>query len=172
MFENSEIALADLPDLEKPEWRALQPGYIRRMQVERLLIVLVAGIGSFAPGIVLGDAFQPTVPLWLLVILAAIPLLAWPAISVPRRGFAVREKDIVFRQGVIWRSVTAVPFNRIQHVETSSTPFDRRFGLATLQLFTAGGASGDLKIDGLGEATAEQIRVFILDKTGASIESV
>ena len=82
----------------------------------------------------------------------------------------VRDKDVLFRKGVVWQSVTAVPFNRIQHVETSSTPFDRKFDLATLQLFTAGGSSGDLKIDGLGKDIAEQLRIFVLEKVGASIE--
>ena len=106
----------------------------------------------------------------LWAVLAAL-LLGWPTLSVPRKGYVVRDKDIVFRSGVIWRSVTAIPFNRIQHVETSSTPFDRRFDIATLQLFTAGGAGGDLRIDGLGRDTAEQLRVFTLEKAGASIEN-
>jgi len=92
-------------------------------------------------------------------------------ISVPRRGYVVRDKDIVFKSGVIWRSVTAIPFNRVQHVETSNTPLDRKFGLANLQIFTAGGAGGDLKISGLGADIAEQLRVYILDKVGASIEN-
>ena len=87
-------------------------------------------------------------------------LLAWPLLSVPKRGYVVRDKDILFRKGVVWRSVTAVPFNRIQHVETSNTPLDRKFDLATLQLFTAGGSSGDLKIDGLAARVAEQLRVL------------
>jgi len=67
--------------------------------------------------------------------------------------------------------VTAIPFNRIQHVETSSDPLDRKFDLATLQLFTAGGSSGDLKIDGLGKDVAEQLRAFILKKVGAFVEN-
>jgi membrane protein YdbS with pleckstrin-like domain len=71
---------------------------------------------------------------------------------------------------VFWHTVTAIPFNRIQHVEKSSTPLDRRFGIATLQLFTAGGSGGDLKIHGLSAEVAENLRVFILDKVGASIE--
>ena len=90
---------------------------------------------------------------------------------MPRRGYVVRDKDIVFRSGVIWRSVTAIPYNRIQHVEKSNTPLDRKFGVATLQLFTAGGSGGDLKIDGLGAEVAEQLRIYILDKVGVSIES-
>ncbi len=77
----------------------------------------------------------------------------------------------MFRSGVFWRSVTAIPFNRIQHVETSSTPLDRQFNISTLQLFTAGGSKGDLKINGLGKDVAEQLRVFILKKVGISIES-
>jgi len=108
--------------------------------------------------------------LYTLLLIVGIHSMVWPGIAVPRRGYALRDKDILFHKGVIWRSVTAVPFNRIQHVETSSTPMDRRYGLATLQLFTAGGSSGDLKIDGLGKDIAEQLRVFILDKAGAVIE--
>ena len=60
--------------------------------------------------------------------------------------------------------------NRIQHVEKSSTPLDRRFNLATLQIFTAGGTGGDLKIHGLPARTAEKLRFFILEKIGSSVE--
>ena len=90
---------------------------------------------------------------------------------MPRRGYVVRDKDIVFRSGVLWRSVTAIPFNRIQHVETSHTPLDRKFDVAALQLFTAGGTGGDLNIAGLATATAERMRIYILEKVGASIEN-
>ena len=91
-------------------------------------------------------------------------------ISVPKKGYAVRDKDIVYKSGVFWRSVTTIPFNRIQHVEKSSTPLDRKFNLATLQLFTAGGTGGDLNIHGLPAKTAEKLRTFILNKVGSSIE--
>jgi hypothetical protein len=112
----------------------------------------------------------PFVALYALLAIAAAIAMIWPGISVQRQGYVVRDKDILFRKGVIWQSVTAIPFNRIQHVETSSTPIDRKLDLATLQLFTAGGSGGDLKIGGLGTAVAEKLRVFILNKAGAAIE--
>ena len=171
MFENPEIALDDLPAVQDVDWQPMHPRFARRQQVERLIIVFFALLGSMVPPLLIGERFAPTVPLWLLVILFAIPFLAWPLISVPRRGYAVRDKDIVFRSGVFFRSVTAVPFNRVQHVETSNTPLDRRFDLANLQIFTAGGSGGDLSIAGLGADTAEQLRVYILEKVGASIEN-
>ena len=171
MFQNPEIALDNLPGMEDLEWQRMHPRYMRRMQVERILIVLAAFVASALPYLLLGGDFKPPVPTWALVIVFAIPFLSWPLVSVPRRGYVVRDKDIVFKSGVMWQSVTAIPYNRVQHVETSSTPFDRKFGVANLQIFTAGGSGGDLQIFGLGSDTAEQLRVYILGKVGASIEN-
>ncbi|MDH3611785.1 MAG: PH domain-containing protein [Gammaproteobacteria bacterium] len=171
MFRNPEIALDGLPDMEDLDWQQMHPRYARRMQMERLIFVAVAMAVSFVPAIASGGEFAPTVPLWVLVIVVAIPFLGWPLISVPRRGYVIRSKDIVFKSGVFWRSVTAVPFNRVQHVETNNTPLDRKFGLANLQIFTAGGSGGDLSISGLGADVAERLRIYILDKVGASIEN-
>ena len=170
MFRNSEIALEELPSMEELDWHSLHARYARRVQLERLIIVLIAVAATMVPQFVAGLGFSSGVPIWVLGIVFAVPFLGWPLISVPRRGYVLRDKDIIFRSGVIWRSITAVPFNRVQHVESSNSPLDRRFGLANLQIFTAGGSGGDLQISGLGADNAEKLRVYILDKVGASIE--
>jgi membrane protein YdbS with pleckstrin-like domain len=171
MFQNPEITLEDLPDTDAVQWLTLDPAFRRLRQLQAALIIIAALVPVVA--IIIGaqlSLLQAAVIaiLWAIV---GTALLLWPVLALPKRGYVVRDKDILFRQGLVWRSVTAVPFNRIQHVETSSTPFDRKFALATLQLFTAGGSSGDLKIDGLAAATAEQIRIYILAKAGVSIEN-
>ncbi len=171
MFHNPEIALDDLPGMEDLDWQKLHKDFIRRMQVQHALIALAPLAGATVFTVLLHALLIPTLFLWTLAVGFAIVFVSWPRISVPRRGYVVRDKDIVFRSGVIWRSVTAIPYNRIQHVETSNTPLDRKFGVATLQLFTAGGSGGDLKIDGLGAEVAEQLRIYILDKVGVSIET-
>jgi len=171
MFKNPEVTLNTLPTLEELEWQHLHPSYKRRLRVQHSLVILpVIVLVIVAMIIVRIPAFQGTVLLVMLFILA-LALFAWPAVSVPRRGFVIRDRDILFRSGVFWRSVTAVPFNRIQHVETSHTPLDRHYKISTLQIFTAGGSKGDLKIVGLGSDVAEQLRVFILGKVGTSIEN-
>ena len=170
MFQNPAIPLDELPATDDLDWEPLHASYSRKIRVFVLMLFgpIAVGIGCLA--------FLPDIPLLPFIILysqwiiALIVSLVWPGIAVPRQGYVLRDKDILFRKGVIWRSVTAIPFNRIQHVETSSTPLDRKFGLATLQLFTAGGSSGDLKIDGLGKDVAEGLRVFILNKAGAPVE--
>lgn len=176
MFENPEISLDDLPAVAAIEWRSLD----RKLVWSKL----VGGAIALA-FVCLGVGFGTTVAtfavrengidmsfaiLWLIPLLVAIPTLTWPFISVPRMGYAVRDKDIVFKSGVLWHTVTAIPFNRIQHVEKDSTPLDRRLELANLKIFTAGGAGGDLKIHGLSADIAERLRVLILDKVGAVLE--
>jgi membrane protein YdbS with pleckstrin-like domain len=54
----------------------------------------------------------------------------------------------------------------VQHAEVSSGPLQRKYGLASLKFFTAGGSSVDLKIDGLSKERAEEIRSFIMEKAG------
>ena len=80
------------------------------------------------------------------------------------KGIAMRDFDIAYRSGLFWRKTVIVAFNRVQHVEVSSGPLQRKFGLASVKLFTAGGSSVDLKIDGLMAERAEDIRAFIAEK--------
>ena len=75
----------------------------------------------------------------------------------PRRGYAVRERDITYRAGWLFRSTTTVPFGMIQHSELSQGPVSRKLGLNHLKLFTAGG-SGNLRIAGLEDEDAQTLR--------------
>ena len=176
MFENAEIDVDDLPRAEDVDWQRMDPNFVRRKLADSAitLLVIVVGIGGLQSILSLAsrdDAVDISLGwLWMIPVVLALPLISWPIISVPRIGYAVRERDIIYKRGVFWHTVTAVPFNRIQHVEKSSTPLDRRFNIATLQLFTAGGTGGDLKIHGLPARTAEKLRIFILEKIGASVE--
>lgn len=171
MFENVEIPVEDLPRADALEWQPLDPAYRKRLVVDRLITIGFILAGTALAVILPGFEVLRAVLLFSGAGIVAVAMLVWPFVAVPRMGYALRDKDLVYRSGVFWRSVTAVPFNRIQHVETSSSPLDRRFSLATLKLFTAGGSGGDLRIDGLHKERAEQLRAFVLDKAGASIES-
>ena len=176
MFENPEISIEELPRVDAVEWQSMDPRYARRRQTESAIGFGIVLIGIVGIQIVIGiasagrDINFNAGWFWLVLALTAIPIFAWPLISVPKKGYALRDKDIIYKSGVFWRAVIAIPFNRIQHVEKSSTPLDRKFNLATLQLFTAGGSGGDLKIHGLSAKTAEKLRTFILDKVGSSVE--
>ena len=176
MFENPEISIEELPRADAVEWLGMDPKFVRRKLTENAIgfafvLIGIAALQSFSGVAFADEGLTISIGwLWLVSVLIGLPIFSWPMISVPKKGYAVRDKDILYKSGVFWRTVTAIPFNRIQHVEKSSTPLDRRFDIAMLQLFTAGGAGGDLKIHGLSAEIAENLRTFILNKVGSSVE--
>jgi len=72
-------------------------------------------------------------------------------------GYAERDDDLVVRRGLLFRNVSVVPYGRMQFIDVAAGPFDRLFGLATVQLHTAAAAS-DARIPGLALADAERLR--------------
>ncbi|MGB4960930.1 MAG: PH domain-containing protein, partial [Saprospiraceae bacterium] len=86
------------------------------------------------------------------------------------QGYALRERDILFKSGVFFRSVIVIPFNRVQHCEIEQGPINRFFDLAVLSLYTAGGSSSDLKIPGLTMRMANNLKSFITDKVAIDEE--
>ena len=176
MFVNPEIPLDSLPRVEQVDWRALHVRFVYCLQV-KWLVAAVFPLGLLG-GLYALLVYEFGLPgVWTAIAAALLACawialcLTWPLVAVPRRGYAVRDKDILFKSGVWWQSVQVVPFNRVQHAVRGSGPVERRFGLASLTVYTAGGGSGDLRIVGLGEDVAERLRVYIVSKLGDAAES-
>jgi membrane protein YdbS with pleckstrin-like domain len=100
---------------------------------------------------------------WLAVAVAVVGLLAlgwgWVVVgrSVRSWGYAERAEDLLVTRGVLNRQLVVVPYGRMQFVDVTAGPLDRRFGLATVQLHTAAAAS-DAQIPGLVPAEAARLR--------------
>jgi membrane protein YdbS with pleckstrin-like domain len=75
-----------------------------------------------------------------------------------RTRFALDEHSLRIRRGILWRSETVVPRSRVQHTDVNRGPLDRRLGLATLKVFTAGTKLASLGLDGLPDARAVELR--------------
>ncbi|WP_292834957.1 PH domain-containing protein [Microbacterium sp.] len=85
----------------------------------------------------------------------------WTLAILPRQarayGYQLRGDDLVFRRGILWQRIVAVPYGRMQLVDITHGPLDRGFGIAQLKLVTAA-ASTAVTIPGLDQAAAETLR--------------
>ncbi|MDQ6783384.1 MAG: PH domain-containing protein [Actinomycetota bacterium] len=72
-------------------------------------------------------------------------------------GFAERADDLLVRRGLMFRRMSVIPYGRMQYVEVTAGPFERAFGLATVQMHTAAAAS-DARVPGLPAAEAGRLR--------------
>lgn len=138
-----------------PAWVGL-PGGLLTLRRTLLLMwtVLLAVVTAVVLGLTLGPAWAALGAFWLAV-------LAWGWVLLGRNWrswrYAERADDLLISRGVLWREETVVPYGRMQLVEVTSGPLERRFGLASVQLHTAAAAT-DAKIPGLVPAEAERLR--------------
>lgn len=92
-----------------------------------------------------------------VILVGAVAVAVLPVIRYRRWGYALRDRDLWIRQGVFWRTVSVIPYARLQFVDTRQGPLDRLFGLSQLVVHTAAlGTSGQLP--GLDAAEAERLR--------------
>ncbi len=93
--------------------------------------------------------------------MVAVAGLAWTWAVVGRTvrswGYAERADDLLVTSGVLRRQLVVVPYGRMQFVDVSAGPLDRKFGLATVQLHTAAAAT-DASIPGLVPEEAARLR--------------
>jgi membrane protein YdbS with pleckstrin-like domain len=165
-FVNLQVGLTDLPIADELEMEPMAVSYEREVKLQQLIIWLPLLIVSFVPFVLAQINLLLVIPIIVLLLASIISRLVIRKSQI--KGVALREFDIAYRSGLYWRKTVIVPFNRIQHVEVSSGPLQRKFGLATVKLFTAGGTSVDLRVDGLSSERAEQIRAFIATKINDS----
>ena len=72
------------------------------------------------------------------------------------------DEGVVLHSGVWWRSEVWVPIARLQHIDVSQGPLDRKWGMATLTLHTAGTHDHATSIDGLPVDQAHALRAALL----------
>ena len=165
-FPNPPIDVTGLPPLDDEAFEPLHPSFLR---VRLLGDAIFAGVVVVA-GLVLALTVSP----WWVPVLVAAALLALTALTawlqtveVGHIGYLVRDKDFSYRRGVISHNVTTVPYARVQHVSIDRGPLARAFGLATLQMQTAGDG---LTVPGVGDDTAQRLKALIVDRAGVAAD--
>jgi membrane protein YdbS with pleckstrin-like domain len=91
-------------------------------------------------------------------------LQVWPAISYRHASYVVDASGIEIRRGVVWHTVTNVPRSRVQHTDVSQGPLERRFGIGTLVIHTAGTDEAVVSLNGVTHGTALAIRDHLLPR--------
>lgn len=92
----------------------------------------------------------------------------WPPLSYRHLRFGIDDTGIAIESGVIWRSHIALPRVRIQHTDVSQGPLERRYGIGTLKLYTAGSRHTKIELPGLNHEEAIALRDALLAEGSGS----
>ena len=140
----------------RPVWR--RPDR-RLLQVRRGLGLVLVTLPGLVAAVVLAVLYGPAEAAGAAIATAALTGLL--LVAVERRfaawGYLEREDDLLVRRGVLVRRTSVVPYGRMQYVDVTAGPLDRRLGLATVTLHTAAAAT-DASVPGLLAPEAARLR--------------
>lgn len=149
--------LEQWPNGDEP-WQRVSPKYAWADLILNLLFVLLV-CAALVVVILTTAGDTPLAP--LIAMPAVILVLLINAIFAFRRvkaiGYILRKDDLLFRRGIMFERVIAVPYGRLQLVDVNRGPLLRALGLSTLKFVTASAATG-VNLPGLPVEEAERLR--------------
>ena len=166
-FKNQQVDVSDLPKVEDLIFQPLERRYRTVLIIGRVIFSIISSSILFFAFKELPDSVPSEMKyagIGLFVLYLIWSFIA-TIIGFKHKSYALRQKDIIYRSGWLWKYMTTAPFKRVQHVRIDQGLIERNFNLARLKIFTAGGNSSDLSIPGLDPVTADELKEFIVKKT-------
>ena len=154
-----------VPALADGKEHPVDPRTVRVARIIGFSVILLISLApltlftiGWAVGGIPGPVYLGILGVWLLL-LGSFLLLAyrWPAARHRHLRYLVEEDGVRIRRGVFWRTVIWIPITRVQHTDVSQGPLQRKYGLGTLTVHTAGTAGASISLDGLEHGIASRL---------------
>jgi membrane protein YdbS with pleckstrin-like domain len=163
--------------------KQLHPGarWLFRLQIFWVVIFLTIFLGSFiipfsiTSNIETGsNQFVRTMIYGFILLFVLIAVIGeiWVRMAYNRWFYEFTDSNLKQERGVIWKTYSNVPYERIQNVDIRRGIIARMMGFSTIMIQTAGysspmngrGYNAEGYIPAVGVKEAEQIRDFIIKK--------
>lgn len=163
-FTNETLDTNELPKFEEVPFEPLHPDYWKIVLIHKCIFLLI--LTGIAGGFLFFNEeirdFWHFLAITVLMVFGLSVFLG--RISFRKRGYAFRQHDLLYKSGIISETTTIIPYNRIQHVAMHEGFISRQFGLAEVEVFTAGGGNSDIQIPGIEKEKAQNIKQLLMQK--------
>ena len=95
------------------------------------------------------------IPVVGALLIGAITVGPVPGLRWRQWRYEIGEQEVDLQHGLLTVTRTLIPMTRIQHVDTRRSPLQRRYGLASVILYTAAGA---IEVPALADDIAGSVR--------------
>lgn len=167
-FSNELLSVSALPEPSQIDFESLDKRFLPMLLVSNSILasvlLVVMSIARFQRFFELPEPLLDVYfPALIVVTVYWLLTCAHAVIATPFKQYCLREHDLHYSSGWVFRKTVSQPISRIQHIELKRGPLERGFGLASLQVFSAGGAMHTFEIPGLDADAAETLRTFVLE---------
>ena len=152
----------------EPQWVPAASGYLTVRfvhTISALAFPILAGVALYCAGAFFGG--PEALRIIGLAVIAVFGLWGlWWILTTPRRtralGYALESNHLMARRGIVFRSMSSMPYGRIQYVDVDSGPLERMCGVARLTVRTAGTTTGTMVLFGIPLNVAEELRADLV----------
>ena len=178
-FTNETINISELPKFEEVSFLPLHRDYWKIVLIKTVVFFTVVAF-VFTSIVyfdlnnndgILGIADYLTIKIGAILLLFLFVLVI-SRIGFKKKGYAFRQHDVLYKSGVISETTTIIPYSRIQHVALHEGFIARQFGLASVQIFTAGGGNSDIEIPGIEKDKAQNIKQLLMSKLTTDLTNI
>ncbi|MFD5224430.1 PH domain-containing protein [Microbacterium sp. NPDC058342] len=141
-------------------WHQISPRYVVSQFVQNAILIAFVVAAALIVGLVLDQSWV-WIPAGAITLITLLTLVILPR-QAKALGYMLRADDVVFRKGILWQRIVAVPYGRMQLVDITQGPLDRTFGISQLKMVTAAATTG-VQIPGLTQAAAEALRDTLIE---------
>ncbi|WP_207588822.1 PH domain-containing protein [Halomontanus rarus] len=129
----------------------------------RLLWIAQAALAAIVAGVALAvvDVRVASLPIAVpigVVAIGAVLGIVYAVVLYRQWRFELQDDALYLERGVITFVETAVPFVRVQHVDTQFGPVERVLGLSSVVVYTAGSRNADVRVPGLTPDRARKLQ--------------
>lgn len=143
--------------------------------VTSITCIIISGIAwgtffAFEKGIIdIGQTAKHWVQIICIVVfvLELLETLISPFFRYHRYRYSLTDEEVQVKQGYIYLEHTIVPISRLHKINIEAGPIDRMFGLASVEITTAG---GNITIKFLERKKAEQIAEILKKRINVIVE--
>jgi len=141
-------------------WHQISPRYVVSQWVQNAIFLAFVVAAALVLYLVLHQTWV-WIPAGVIILITLVTLIILPR-QAKAIGYMLRADDIVFRKGILWQRMIAVPYGRMQLVDITHGPLDRAFGVSQLKMVTAAATTG-VQIPGLTQGAAEALRDTLIE---------
>lgn len=153
------------------ELQQVEPAYRNVLRVRAAIIWIPVFIGALVldRNLLASTPFAGLLPA-LAGAIGLSGILVAPNRIYRRLGYAIDGRLLRTVRGWLFHTDTVVPFVRVQHIDVTSGPVDKMFGIASLVVHTAGTHNSVVILPGLLPERAAEIRDAIRSEIRADAE--
>ncbi len=155
-------------------YKSLDKKSIKVMRINALIGSFITLLITGLIGFICFQSFEEIIAkiiiisaLGIILIVCLLDIILFPSIRYKRYKYLITDEKIEVKKGLFLITRTVILVKRVQKIEISTGPIDRKYNLANVNIFTAAGVA-DIKF--LDNKEAEEVTDKINELLKAKLE--